>query len=120
MCTVTFKTHQGLYEFLVIPFGLTNAPATFQALMNHIFNPYLRKFILVFFNNILVYSPSLDQHLTHLRVAFEILKANQLFVKGSKCTFAKVKVEYLGHVIIGEGVSTDPKKIVAMLEWPQP
>ena len=71
--------------------------------MNHIFGPYLRKFILVFFYDILIYNPSLDQHVTHLRAAFEILKSNQLFVKGSKYTFAKKKVEYLGHIITGDG-----------------
>ena len=116
----TFRTHQGLYEFLVIPFGLTNAPITFQALMNHIFSPYLRKFILVFFDDILIYSSSLDQHLSPLRAAFEILKSNQLFVKRSKCTFVEEKVEYLGHIITREGVSTYPKKIVVMFEWPKP
>ena len=114
-----FRTHQGLYEFLVLPFSLTNALATFQVLMNHIFSPYLRKFILVFFDDIFVYNPFFDQHLTRLRVAFEILRSNQLFVKRSKCTFVEEKVEYLGYIITGEGVITDPKKIAAMMEWPR-
>ena len=114
----TFKAHQGLYEFLVMPFGLTNAPATFQNLMNHIFNPYLRK--LIFFKDILIYNPSLDQHLSHLRIAFKILRSNQLFEKRSKCAFAERKVEYLGHIIKGEGMSTDPKKIVVMVGWTKP
>ena len=88
--------------------------------MNHIFSPYLKKFILVFFDDILIYNSSLDQHLIHLRAALEILRSNQLFVKGSKCTFAEEKVEYLGHIITREGVSTNPKKITTILEWPKP
>ena len=117
---IAFKTHQDLYEFLVMSFGLTNAPVTFQILMNHISNPYLRKFILVVFYDILIYSPSLDQHLSHLETVFNILRSNQLFVKRSKFTFAERKVEYLDHIITGEGVSTDPNKIAIMVEWPRP
>ena len=110
------KTYQGLHEFKVMPFGLTNAPTTFQALKNHLFAPHLRKFLLVFFNDILVYSPNLKQHLTHLKTTFEILKTNQLYVKLSKCSFVKKEVEYLGHIISGQEVSTNPKKITAILE----
>jgi len=116
---IAFRTHQGLYEFTVMPFDLTNAPTTFQALMNQIFLPHLRKFILVFFYDILVYSSTFDQHLSHLRTTFEILKSHQLFVKLSKCTFAAKEVEYLGHIICGEGVRTDPKKVEAMRKWPR-
>ena len=96
-----FCTHQGHYEFLVMPFGLTNAPTTFQSLMNQIFKPHLPDFILVFFDDILVYSPTFDLHLKHLRTTFEILKLNRLYIKRSKCAFAQNQVDYLGYMIYG-------------------
>ncbi|XP_078150323.1 uncharacterized protein LOC144545634 [Carex rostrata] len=115
-----FTTHEGLYEFKVMPCGLTNAPATFQTLMNLIFKPYLRKFILVFFDDILVYSRDLDSHAKHLKLALETLKHNQMFVKMSKCEFGVNQLEYLGHIISKSGVATDPAKVEAMLHWPVP
>lgn len=116
----TFKTHNGHWEFLVMPFGLTNAPATFQAAMNSIFAPLLRKCVLIFMDDILVYCDSLEHHVEHLKAVFDILQQHQLLLKRSKCSFAQGQLEYLGHVISAKGVSTDPSKIQAVQDWPTP
>ncbi|KAH9724161.1 hypothetical protein KPL70_007389 [Citrus sinensis] len=115
-----FRTHNGHFEYLVMPFGLCNAPSTFQAIMNSIFCPYLRQFILVFFDDILVYSPTWELHLTHVRKTLEILKKHSFFVKANKCDFGKHELEYLGHIVTNQGVKVDGKKIEAMVAWPQP
>jgi len=115
-----FRTHEGHYEFVVMPFGLTNAPTTFQSLMNDLFRPYLRKFILVFFDDILVYSTSWEDHLTHLQTVLQILADNELFAEESKCRFGVTQVDYLGHIISEQGVSVDPTKIQTVIEWPTP
>jgi hypothetical protein len=115
-----FKTYFGHFEYLVMPFGLSNAPVTFQALMNEIFQEQLRKFILVFFDDILVYSPDMQSHLTHLDITLSILRQHQLVAKHSKCVFGVSHVEYLGHVISADGVATDPSKITALAEWATP
>nr|CAN62821.1 hypothetical protein VITISV_013041 [Vitis vinifera] len=115
-----FKTHEGHYEFLVMPFGLTNAPSTFQSLMNNIFQPYLRKFIPVFFDDILIYSRSFSDHIHHLSIALQVLRENLLYAKSNKCFFGHSSIEYLGHVISSGGVYTDPQKVVAVRDWPTP
>ncbi|XP_025635201.2 uncharacterized protein [Arachis hypogaea] len=115
-----FRTHHGLYEWLVMPFGLTNGPATFQCLMNAIFSEVLRKFVLVFFDDILVYSADWQSHLHHLVYVLRVLKHHSLFAKLSKCSFGKTQVEYLGHVVSLEGVRVDDSKIEAIRCWPIP
>jgi hypothetical protein len=115
-----FRTHEGHFEFLVMPFGLTNAPSTFQSLMNTVLRPFLRKFVLVFFDDILIYSPSWSAHLQHINAVFSALREHQLKLKRSKCTFAQSSVAYLGHVITAEGVAMDKDKVEAVASWPQP
>eukprot|EP00253_Pinus_taeda_P005714 PITA_05714 len=115
-----FRTHEGHYEFLVMPFGLCNAPSTFQSLMNHILKPYLRKFVLFFFDDILIYSCTWAAHIQHVDLLLQLLHKHKLFIKMSKCSFGMAEVEYLGHIVGCEGVKVDPKKIQAMQEWPQP
>jgi hypothetical protein len=116
----TFQTHKGHYKFKVMPFGLTNAPATFQVTMNELFHPYLWKHVLVFFDDILVYSKTWEEHMKHLGQVLSLLEENQFYAKMSKCTFGKEEVEYLGHIISKKGVKVDPKRIRAITEWPKP
>jgi hypothetical protein len=101
-----------------MPFGLTNASSTFQGLMNDILRPFLRPFVLVFFDDILVYSNNLSNHLLHVQQVLEVLQSNQLYVKRSKCQFVVPEIAYLGHLISYDGVRDDPSKLAAMDNWP--
>nr|GEU92209.1 hypothetical protein [Tanacetum cinerariifolium] len=112
-----FKTHEGHYEFLVMPFRRNNAPFTFQSLMHLVFKDHLRHFVLVFVDDILVYSESMLAHLHHLATALQIMRTNTLFAKKSKCVFAVDQVEYLRHIISAKGFATKPSKIEAMKNW---
>ena len=115
-----FKTRYGHYKFLVIPFGLTNAPAAFMDLMNKVFSPYLDKFVIVFIDDILVYSGSPEEQAEHLQTVLQILRERQLYAKFSKCQFWLDKVAFLGHVILAESISVDPQKIEAIVNWKAP
>lgn len=115
-----FHTHSGHWEFRVMPFGLTNAPPSFQALMNTIFSSLLRKCVLVFVDDILIYSPTLEAHLEHLKEVFKILDQHKLFLKQSKCSFGQQQLEYLGHIISANGGAMDPKTIEAVQNWQTP
>ena len=116
----TFRTWYGHYEFLVMAFGLTNAPATFMDLMNHVFRPYVDQFVMVFIDDILVYSKDREDHDTHLRVVLETLRKEQLYAKLRKCEFWLREVSFLGHIVSEEGIRVVPKKIEVIIEWKPP
>jgi hypothetical protein len=115
-----FKTRYGHYEFVVMPFGLTNAPATFQSVMNSILAPYLDRFVLVYLDDILIYSKSVSEHLEHLRVVLTVLREQKFYCKKSKCLFAAKEIEYLGHLLTPYGVRVDPRKLKLFLTGPLP
>ncbi|KAM1242836.1 hypothetical protein ACFX2G_035146 [Malus domestica] len=116
----TFRTRYGHYEFLVMPFGLTNAPAAFMNLMNRVFHPYLDRFVIVFIDDILVYSKNETDQARHLHLVLKTLRANRLYAKFSKCQFWLDQVSFLGHVVSAQGVLVDPQKIAAVENWEQP
>uniref|UniRef100_A0A2N9III7 Reverse transcriptase n=1 Tax=Fagus sylvatica TaxID=28930 RepID=A0A2N9III7_FAGSY len=115
-----FRTRYGHYEFLVMPFGLTNAPAVFMDLMNRVFQPYLDQFVVVFIDDILIYSKSLEEHEQHLRVVLQTLRDHKLYAKLKKCEFWLESVAFLGHVISKDGILVDPKKVEAIVDWERP
>jgi hypothetical protein len=115
-----FSTRYGLYEFIVMSFGLTNAPTYFMDLMNKVFMEYLDRFVVVFIDNILIYSKSDSDHEEHLRLVLQKLRDNQLYAKFSKCEFWIDKVPFLGHIISNGGISVDPAKVKEIMEWRVP
>ena len=115
-----FRTHYGHYEFTVMPFGLTNVPAAFMDLMHMVFQPYLDQFVVVFVDDILIYSQSKWEHEYHLRIVLQLLREHQLYAKFSKCEFWLTEVRFLGHVVSASGVSIDPEKVEAMMTWERP
>jgi hypothetical protein len=114
------RTRYGSYEFLVMPFGLTNAPATFCTLMNDIFREWLDDFVIVYINDILISSGSLEEHAEHLRKVFQRLRENKLYAKLEKCEFGVTEVDLLGHRITQEGLKMDDHKVKAVLDWEPP
>jgi hypothetical protein len=116
----TFRRRYGHYEFVVLPFRLTNAPTTLMCLMNNIFSQYLDKFVVVFIDDILVYSKTEEEHDEHLQIVLQTLRKNKLYAKFDKCDFYQKEIQYLGHVISSEGISVDREKIKSIMEWPIP
>jgi hypothetical protein len=112
----TFRTRYGHYEFVVVSFGLTNAPTTFMCLMNNIFINFLDRFVVVFIDDILIYSKNREEHEEHLKLVLQVLREHQFYAKLSKCDFFQKQVHYLGHVISEEGVAVDLDKIKAIMD----
>jgi len=115
-----FRSRYGHYEYVVMPFGVTNAPAVFMDYMNRIFRPWLDKFVGVFIDDILIYSRTREEHADHLRVVLKILRDHQLYGKLSKCEFWLEEVQFLGHAISAKGIAVDPAKIEIVLNWERP
>ena len=116
----TFRTRYGHYEFIIMSFGLTNALETFMDLMNIVFKQYLDLFVIIFINDILIYSRTVEQYARHLRVVQQTLKERQLFTKFSKCEFRLQSIAFLGHIVSSEGIRVDSQKIKAVKQWPRP
>ena len=115
-----FRTRYGHFEYNVMPFGLTNAPAIFQHLMNDVFREFLDHFVVVYLDNILVFSKNEKDHENHVRLVLEKLRSAELYAKLEKCVFHQPQVEFLGYIISGEGLSMDPKRIEAVISWKGP
>jgi hypothetical protein len=116
----TFRTRYEHYEFTIVPFGLSNAPTIFMCLINGVFREYVDKFVIVFLDDILIYSKSEEEHGKHLRMVLQVLREHKWYAKLSKCVFYQKKIHYLGHIISEEGITVDPEKIEAIRGWTTP
>jgi len=117
---MTFRSRYGHYEYVVMPFGVTNALAVFMDYMNRIFKPFLDKFVIVFIDDILIYSRTQEEHAEHLRLVLSVLREKQLYAKLSKCEFWMDEVQFLGYVISAEGITVDPTKVEVVVKWESP
>ncbi|KAL0557211.1 hypothetical protein IC582_005729 [Cucumis melo] len=115
-----FKTKFGLYESLVMPFGLTNAPSTFMRLINHVLKEYIGKFVVVYFDDILVYSKGLNDHILHVKTILLKLREEKLYANFKKCSFCQEQIHFLGFIVGKDGVKVDEEKVKAIQEWPTP
>jgi hypothetical protein len=115
-----FRTPFGLYQFKVLTFGLTNAPATFQSVMNDMLRPYVGKFVVVYLDDILIFSKTAEEHLSHLRQVLQTLRENQFYANPKKCDFMKEEIFFLGHRVSANGLKVDPEKVRAVADWRVP
>jgi hypothetical protein len=117
---IAFKTKHRLFEWLVMPFGVCNAPTTFMRVMNDVFMPFIDDFVIVYLDNILVFSGTWDEHVRHVKQVLDTLQREKLYVKLSKCEFGKTALVYLGHILGGRHLKIDPSKVDVIVNWSEP